>query len=491
MKFENHKFTNSLFAFGAILPFSLISAQQQKPNVVILIADDISMNDFGCYGHPIVKTPNIDALANDGLRFTNAFLTASSSSPSRASIITGRYPHNTGACELHSPIGEEQVFLPKVLKDAGYFTAQAGKWHFGSSKPDGPGMKAFDRTGGSELDGGGKSGALKFVPYLKERPKNKPFFMWFASHDAHREWDNEIFLKRYDANKVVLEPYFVNDSLSRDDFASYYNEVSRFDFYVGEVVKELKNQGVYKNTLIIVMADNGRPFPHSKTRLIDSGIKTPFIVHYPKLINKPGWVSNSLLSVIDIAPTITEIAGIKSSPTFQGKSFTSLLKNPSINFRNYVFAEHNWHDFEAYERMISSSRYLLIENRRTNLDAQGAQDVMSGGAGQSLKREYKVGTLDALQKDIFVTPRSNIELYDRINDPENIQNIAIKEPIIVKELLLKLKEWQDETGDTEPKDITPDWFSRETLKKLPIFNRRAEMPGKSRNANLINKPGTF
>ena len=408
MKFENHKLTNKLFAFGAILPFSLISAQQQKPNVVILIADDISMNDFGCYGHPTIKTPNIDALANDGLRFTNTFLMASSSSPSRASIITGRYPHNTGACELHSPMGEEQVFLPKVLKDAGYYTAQAGKWHFGSSKPDGPGMKAFDRTGGSELDGGGKSGALKFVPYLKERPKDKPFFMWFAAHDAHREWDDEIFLTKYNQNKVILEPYFVNDSITRDDFASYYNEVSRFDFYVGEVVKELKNQEIYNNTLIIVMADNGRPFPHSKTRLIDAGIKTPFIVHYPKLIKKTGQVSNSLLSVIDIAPTIAEIAGVKSTPTFQGKSFIDLLKNPKIDFRNYVFAEHNWHDFEAYERMVSTQKYLLIENKRPNLDAQGAQDVMSGGAGQSLKKVYKEGKLNVFQKDIFVKRSHNL-----------------------------------------------------------------------------------
>src|SRR5450830_1457197 len=113
MKFNIEKLTNSLMAAVAILPFTLAHAQQQKPNVVILIADDISMNDFGCYGHPTIKTPNIDALAKDGIRFTNVFLTTSSSSPSRSSIITGRYPHNTGACELHSPIGEEQVFLPK------------------------------------------------------------------------------------------------------------------------------------------------------------------------------------------------------------------------------------------------------------------------------------------------------------------------------------------------------------------------------------------
>jgi len=491
MKHEIRILSNTLLTAGILFPINMIAGQQPKPNVVILIADDISMSDFGCYGHPTIKTPNIDALASDGIRFTNTFLMASSSSPSRASIITGRYPHNTGACELHSPMGEEQVFLPKVLKDAGYYTAQAGKWHFGSAKLGGPGTSAFDRTGGSENDGGGKSGAEKFVPYLKERPTDKPFFMWFAAHDAHREWDDEIFLKKYEQNNVIVEPYFVNDSLTREDFASYYNEVSRFDFYVGKVVNELKAQGVYNSTLIIVMADNGRPFAHSKTRLIESGIKTPFIIHYPKLINKTGQVCKSLLSVIDIAPTIAEITGVKSSPTFQGKSFANLLKNPNTSFRNYVFAEHNWHDFEAYERMVSTEKYLLIENKRPNLDAQGSQDVMTGGSGVSLRKGYKDDKLNSLQKDIFVTPRSSIELYDRNNDPENVTNIAATQPEKVKELQAILHKWKEETGDTEPTNLTPDWYSRQTMDKLPTSKKRGEMPGKSKSATLINNPGQF
>lgn len=108
-------------------------ADPKRPNILVLIADDISRDDFGCYGHPVIRTPNIDSLAASGVRFTNAILTTSSSSPSRASILTGRYPHNTGACELHSPIGAEQVTVAGALKAAGYYTAQAGKWHFGDS----------------------------------------------------------------------------------------------------------------------------------------------------------------------------------------------------------------------------------------------------------------------------------------------------------------------------------------------------------------------
>jgi N-sulfoglucosamine sulfohydrolase len=119
---------------------------KEKPNILIFIADDVSYNDFGCYGHPVIKTPNIDKLAKNGLRFTNAFLTISSCSPSRISILTGRYPHNTGAAELHTDIPAGQVLFPQMLKDAGYYTAQAGKWHLGSS---GVAHKAFEKAGGA------------------------------------------------------------------------------------------------------------------------------------------------------------------------------------------------------------------------------------------------------------------------------------------------------------------------------------------------------
>ena len=125
------------------LPSAMASGSDKpdnRPNILIFIADDISQRDLGCYGNSTVRTPNIDALARDGVKFNNAVLATSSSSPSRVSIITGRYPHNTGACELHSPVGDEQISLAGILKGRGYYTMQAGKWHFGNSaaKPSGP-----------------------------------------------------------------------------------------------------------------------------------------------------------------------------------------------------------------------------------------------------------------------------------------------------------------------------------------------------------------
>jgi N-sulfoglucosamine sulfohydrolase len=275
------------------IPFTLFCSKKEiedtekvaRPNVVLIIADDVSVSDFGCYGNPNIRTPNIDKLASDGMRFTNAYLTTSQCSPTRCSIITGRYPHNTGAPELHIELPEGQIMLPAMLKQAGYHTLAVGKWHMGNYAKG-----AFDKV----LEGG-VGGEENWVESLQLRPKEKPFFMWFASYDAHRSWQVDAEAKPHSPEDAVIPPYLIDTPESRKDMAMYYDEIQRLDRYVGLVVKELKAQGVFENTCIIFMADNGRPFPRCKTRLYDSGIKTPFIIHWPAGLNKQGVVSNSLL----------------------------------------------------------------------------------------------------------------------------------------------------------------------------------------------------
>lgn len=469
----------------------LYAQQTERPNIILLLADDVSATDFGCYGNDVVRTPNIDELAQFGLRFNNVYLSTSSSSPSRASLITGRYPHNTGACELHTDMGDEQVFFPSLLKEVGYYTAQSGKWHFSSTSSEdfsGPVRKAFDSVGGDTQHGGGPSGSEKWVETLRNRPKDKPFFMWFASHDAHRNWDNDIFLPRYSPDKVDVKPWYLDTPETRADIAAYYNEVSRFDYFVGEVVKELKRQSVFDNTLIIVMADNGRPFPRAKTRLLTDGIKTPFIISFPRLIAAGGQVCNSLISSIDIAPTIVDIAGGNQYPTFQGRSFKHLMGNPVDRFRTYAFAEHNWHDYEAYERAVYTDTHMLIVNGRTNLNAEGAIDIMNGGTGVSLLNNRH--RLNDLQADIFRVNRDSVELYDLTNDRYQYVQLPNDSPYQGK-LLSVLREWQEDTRDTCPDHLTEDWYDRETRQPTTQKSVRGEMPGTSRQATLINKSGPF
>ena len=188
----------SLFLY--LILSACVAFAADKPNFIFFIADDVSQEDFGCYGHPSLKTPNVDRLAASGMRFDNAYLTTSSCSPSRCSIITGRYPHNTGAPELHVVLPDAQIRFPELLREAGYYTVLSGKNHMFSNED-----RAFDKI----TDGGGPGREEDWVGHVQNRPKDKPFFFWLASSDAHRGWSINDEAPHYDPNDVVILPYMV------------------------------------------------------------------------------------------------------------------------------------------------------------------------------------------------------------------------------------------------------------------------------------------
>ncbi|MFV0592120.1 MAG: sulfatase [Draconibacterium sp.] len=389
-------------------PFTKTSVYaSEKPNFVFIIADDISWDDFGCYGNQYVKTPNIDKLAAEGLRFNNAFLTASSCSPSRCSIISGKYPHSNGAAELHTELPASEIPFPLLLKENGYYTAHAGKWHMGT-----PAHRAFDIYTDKNGYNNGDGGEANWIPFLQERSKNKPFFFWLASHDAHRPWGADTFQILHDPANLNVPVYFTDTPETKQDMASYYNEIGRFDYYVGKVREELERQGVLNNTLIIVMADNGRPFPRCKTRVYDSGMKTPFIVFWPEGLTQKGSETESLISSIDVASTILELAGIEQPGKYQGISFVPVLKNPKAETREYIFSEHNWHDYEAYERMVRTKDFLYLWNARPNLTNCGPADSKTSPTQHALNKVRDEGKLTPAQADIFMLPRPEEELFD-------------------------------------------------------------------------------
>lgn len=459
---------------GSIFVSPMLLQATEKPNFVFIIADDVSEDDFGCYGNNVVKTPNIDKLASNGIRFTNVYLTASSSSPSRCSIISGRYPHSNGAAELHTPLPESIIPFPFLLKNNNYYTAHAGKWHFGPSV-----HRAFDRYTDENGYDNGNGGENNWVRFLRERPRDKPFFFWLASHDAHRPWGADTFRITHDPGLVKIPPYFADTQETRQDIASYYNEIARFDYYVGKVEEELKRQGVLNNTIIIVMADNGRPFPRCKTRVYDSGMKTPLIVFWPEGIKSKGTISSSLISSIDLAPSILELAGVNIPEDFQGISFVDVLKNPSMEIRTAVFSEHNWHDYEAHERMIRTQDFLYVLNSRPWLTNCGPADSKSSPTQHALNKLRDEGSLTPAQTDVFVVPRPAEELYVIKADPQQLINVASlpKYQSELNVLRSLLNNWRSNTGDTTPKDLTPDWYDRETGKVLKTDNRRGTMPG--------------
>lgn len=491
----------STFVLSLMLVVSLTLAAQDRPNVILFIADDISWNDFGCYGNPAARTPHIDALAASGLRFTQAFLTASSCSPSRASIITGRYPHNTGkAAELHLPIAPNLPWFPELLREAGYHTMLVGKNHMAPGDPvDGqaPRPKAFDHVHNGNGPGN-RGGHATWVDALRDRPFDKPFFGWFAAFDAHRAWDGDqdwneaAYGPKHRPEDVIVPPFLSNDSETRADLASYYNEVTRFDHFIGNVVAELRRQGQLDNTLLLVMADNGRPFPRAKTRLHDSGMKTALVAHWPKGISGAGESTASLVSAIDLAPTILELAGVRVPETIQGVSMTPIFRDPGATIRRYAFSEHNWHDYAAHGRSVRDGRFLYIRNSRPYDPWQGPADSVRSPSHQRLLAMRKEGVLSTAQADVFKTPRAVEELYLVADDSDQLHTL-VGEPEFESDRVRFasiLQQWIAETGDSIPDDLSADGYDRETGEQLADRQSiRGTTPGEDTGAYLINAPG--
>ncbi len=511
-----HTFTlhlkNNLIPIIALLlaPLAAVQAADSaqaalRPNIILFIADDVSWSDLGCYGNRAARTPNIDQLAAGGRRFDEAYLTASSCSPSRSSIITGRYPHNNGrASELHQPITAHLPWFPRLLREAGYYTALVGKNHMSSEKTalgETAQPPAFDLIGDGDAPGN-KGGHATWVQTVQERPKDKPFFFWFASKDAHRAWDGdtdwveERYGPKHDPAKVTVPPFLSDDAATRQDLASYYNEITRFDYFIGQVVAELEKQGALANTLILVMADNGAPFPRAKTRLHDSGMKTPFIAHWPAGIAKAGTPSQSLVSAIDIAPTVLGLAGVPAASTMQGVSFSPVLAAPTAQVRRYAFSEHNWHDYEAHGRSIRTGGFFYLRNNRPLLAWQGPADSVASPSFQQLRAARDAGKLTPEQADVFLAPRPMEELYRTDTDPTQMHNLA-NDPdyASTKAMLAKLlDEWTESTHDSVPTDLSKDTFNRETGKPLLSGKESKLIPrgtpaGADRDASHTNAPG--
>ncbi len=434
-----------------LLIFSFWSCKNeiQKPNFIVFIADDAAWNDCGPYGNEHIKTPNINKLAEDGVVFNNAFLTTSSCSPSRCSMLTGRYPHSTGAPELHMPLPAEQLLFAGELQKAGYYTVVAGKYHLG------PPREEFD-----SIYGGGPSGCENWVRALQNRPKDKPFFLWLAAFDPHRDYQPNTIPEPHHPENVIVPPYLPNADSTRKDLAMYYDEISRLDSYLGKVMAELKKQGADENTLVIYMTDNGRPFPRCKTRLYDSGIKTPFIVRWPAKLKKGS--SDALISSIDIAPTFCELAGAGISKTYQGISFVPVLKDYSAEIRDYIVGEHNWHDYQAFERAIRNHKFLYIRNSFPKLNASPPADAVRSLTYQEMIDLFKAGDLNENQQDCFIAPRASEELYDVVNDPFQLNNLAANpdNKNDLERMQNLMNDWILEYNDTIPEHPTPDKFDR-------------------------------
>jgi arylsulfatase A-like enzyme len=450
-------------------------AAQNPPNIVVIVADDMGWEDCQPSGHPRLKTPALKLLAEQGMRFNRAFLSSTACGPSRASILTGRYPHATAAGGPHPPLPSQQEMLSQTLRKAGYYAAAAGKWYLD------PAAKAqFDVV----QEGGGAGGYRDWLPVLRNRPRGKRFFLWLASSDPHRPYVPRATADPFPPQEVLVPPYLPDVEEIRNDLACYYNAITRLDTHVAQVLDELARQGEAGNTLVLFISDNGRPFPRCKSTLYDSGIRTPLLIRWPGRV-KPGTTTESLVSAVDVAPTILDLAGLTPPPSCQGKSFSALLRDPHAEIHRHVFAAHNSDDYTAFQRGLRSSGYAYIRNEAPQFAATPAAEIVRSASFQAMRRLRDAGKLSPPQMACFVKPSAAEELYELTSDPQQLKNLAgdPQHARALDEMRRALDQWRTETGDVRPEQLPPDKYDRETGLGVSVAERVVpgnEKPEKSR-----------
>jgi N-sulfoglucosamine sulfohydrolase len=457
-----------LWVAQSLLLFSCLNALAAPRNVVLFVTDDQGQI-AGCYGNSVIETPHLDALAADGTRFTNAYCTTASCSPSRSVILTGLYNHANGQYGLehgynHFRSIENLKTLPALMRDAGYRTARIGKFHVGPAR-----TYPFDTV--LQADPRNPVEMANRCREIIEADSDQPFFLYFCPSDPHRggvakdrPHRPDSFGNRpngesypgvkpvpYDPSEVIVPPFLPDTPTCRAELAEYYESVSRADAGLGRLVELLKQFGRYDDTLVICISDNGYPFPGAKTTVYEPGIRLPCIVRDPGA-KRRGVVSAAFVSWVDIAPTILDFAGEKLSPRakMHGRSFLPVLEQEIPTGWDEVYASHTFHEVTMYYpmRAIRSGRYKLIWNIAHPLPFPFASDLFGSATWQDALRhgnEFQYGnrTIKAFAN------RPAFELYDLEEDPNELQNLADDSAHRETRGLLKLKlrDFQKRTGD--------------------------------------------
>ncbi|MDY3559714.1 sulfatase [Gemmata sp. JC673] len=428
-------------------------------NVVLLVADDLGFQ-VGCYGDPVAKTPNIDALAKNGTRFTHGFASVASCSPSRATLLTGMPTHQCGQYGLAHATHNASSFktvkgLPALLGPAGYRSGVIAKLHVQPKE-----VYPFD----VEVPGGGRNPvqiaqqAKTFIADCGE----KPFFLLVGFTDPHRAAKGFANDGKYPASvpavtfdpKTVPVPYHLPDNAeTRGELADYYQSVARLDHGVGLVLKELEAAKKLDDTLVIFLSDNGIPFPGAKATLYDAGIHLPLIVRKPG--QKPGVACGAMASWTDIAPTVLDWCGVKPAPVgkkdapLPGRSLLPVLETEKADGWDAAFASHQYHEVTMYYpmRAVRTRTHKYILNLAHPLEFPSASDLWGSDMWQGvLKRKDTMMGRRAVGAFLH---RPKEELYDLTADPNELKNIAADAGAakVLDDLRAKLADWRKKTND--------------------------------------------
>ena len=428
------------------------NGMQQKPNILWVSFEDCYPY-FGCYGDPVAHTPNLDRLAAQGCLWTHAFSTAPVCSPARSAVITGMYPVSIGTHHHRTDTGANYDFphdyeavaphyvkcFPEYLRAAGYYCTNNAKTDYQFSPP----VTAWD-----DCSSGG---------HWRHRPDpQQPFFAVWNLTQTHESgmWEDKWPDLDVDLDKIAVPPYFPDTPKVRRALARMYANIEVSDRRLGEILAELEEDGLAKNTVVFIWTDHG-PMPRGKRWPYDSGIRSPLIVRWPGVL-EPGAVSDRLVSTVDLGPTVLSICGVELPYHLQGQPF---LGAKATSPRQYVFAARDRYD-EMYDttRAVRDQRFKYMRhyhpeepymryNRYRNI-----HPIM-----QELWRLHVAGELTGPPAQLMQGHRPAEELYDTESDPHEIHNLAA-DPAYTAELVrlrAALDAWQREVHDLGliPEDV--------------------------------------
>ncbi len=427
-----------------------------RPNVVQVICHDLGRY-VGCLGAPI-ETPNIDGLAEEGVLFSNYCCTAAQCSPSRGSIMTGRYPHNNGLVGLAHigwRIGANEVTLPMYLNRAGYHTRLIGHQHENSEAP----MLGYQKIESIPHD------ALTVASGLDDflngdAQDGQPFYVNCGIAEPHRPYDREGYEKD-DPDTLETLPYLPDRPGIREDLAGLHGLIWRLDEAVGQMRESLEASGLAENTLFIFTTDHGIAMPRAKGTCYDPGIGTTLITRWPAQFTG-GRVQDELLTNCDLLPTILDLAGVDAPPQLDGRSFLELLdEDERYEPRDEIFAEMTWHDQYNPMRAIRTNRYKYVRNFGRRPLVYMPADIYVAPAGEDMKADF------------YNEVRPTEELYDLERDPLE-QESVIDDPDyddIAWTLRTRVQNWMVDTNDPLLYgDYAPTTKQRERAEERPMDN---------------------
>ena len=464
--------------------FSIAAIAQEKslqrPNILWIVCEDISPY-LGVYGEKAVKTPNLDKFASESIRYNYAFTVAGVCAPSRSAIITGMYPSSIGTDHMRTKAVSKEFMppgvpnyaavipdyvrcFPEYLRLAGYYTTNNEKTDYQFDAP----VTVWDENGPAAS--------------YKNRAEGQPFFSVFNLFITH-----ESQLARKDSLKVdpaivTVPPFYEDTRLTREAIARNLTNIETMDGQVGEILEDLKKEGLYENTIIFFYSDHGGALPWMKREVLDRGIHIPLMIHIPRT-PKAAILDNELVSSVDFAPTVLSLAGVPIPDYMQGQAFLGSQK--SHKRRKYVYAARDRMD-DKYDR-VRAVRDLDFEYIYNYMPEQPSYQDMSYrvNAVPMMKEMLGLrdqGRLNPYAMAWFKAPKEVEELYDTKNDSYELHNLA-SDPAYQKkleELRATFRKWESQVGDLggiPEAALVASWWDKKP--QAPVTSKPAFKAGAS------------